>query len=479
VSVQHFYSPISNPSLLQYSTTMASRAAATSHVEISLSSLSSDLLMRVANYLGVKELCVFDTATENSKQLRAKYLSGLRNDTFLYPGADVEMKTSEWQEGYTQWLTMRHVFVNSISLNEQTTATAFVLYDTMNRVNPSLATLTIYGNVTFPKDMAVRNKMTLHKLALLDQGKFGTAQLRKFMRSVLEWESVGGSLQELKLVDCTFGNEAIDFGKTCDALTELTIENCSSTLSTTPGDSLGCTRLLWGLLHTCKNLKTFQFFDDSLFTGSAPLNARDLCLLARFCPHLEYLHIQSDRDISEAALGYVAMKCTKLVDLQLHVPTVFTDRTIDAITNLVSLRTLYIHNLQLQNPYTLRGLVGPQLKELHIRKGNAHVTEAELLYLVQHTTLRLLQIGQWEHLYFRDRREELEEIQPYDSAAELLLLGVDDPEALLSSQQRLKGVRAATQQPEMDTVDKLKAAGDPFFTVILFPTAEIFPTDTA
>jgi len=432
--------------------------------------------MRVANWLSVKELCTFDT-TVSAKQLRAKFLYGLFGDTFLYPGADVEKKSSEWQEGYAQWFTMRHVFVNSITLDENTTPSVLVLYDTMNRVNPGLVSLEIYGNVEFPLDLAVRNK-TLHTVGLYNQYMVPTDELKKFGRSVSEWGSMGGSLQELTLEGCEFFDRAMDFGS-CAALTELNIQDCSSELYTAPGDSLGCTRLLWGLLHTCKNLKTFQFFDDSLFTGSAPLNARDLCLLARFCPHLEYLHIQSDRDISEAALGYVAMKCTKLVDLQLHVPTVFTDRTIDAITNLVSLRTLYIHNLQLQNPYTLRGLVGPQLKELHIRKGNAHVTEAELLYLVQHTTLRLLQIGQWEHLYFRDRREELEEIQPYDSAAELLLLGVDDPEALLSSQQRLKGVRAATQQPEMDTVDKLKAAGDPFFTVILFPTAEIFPTDTA
>ncbi|KAJ1400991.1 hypothetical protein B484DRAFT_458083 [Ochromonadaceae sp. CCMP2298] len=454
---------------------MASRAAATSHVEISLSSLSSDLLMRVANYLGVKELCVFDTATENSKQLRAKYLSGLRNDTFLYPGADVEMKTSEWQEGYTQWLTMRHVFVNSISLNEQTTATAFVLYDTMNRVNPSLATLTIYGNVTFPKDMAVRNKMTLHKLALLDQGKFGTAQLRKFMRSVLEWESVGGSLQELKLVDCTFGNEAIDFGKTCDALTELTIENCSSTLSTTPGDSLGCTRLLWGILPKCANLKKFTFLHDR--NKDCVLKDRDLCLLARFCPHLTQLYIQSElASFSEAALGCVAMKCTKLETLELPVEITFTDRTIEAIAaNLVSLRLIYFRELQLENSRTLRGLTEGcrQLQELGIMKGS--VPEVELLYLVKHAKkLDTLNIGKWKHLDFRERWAEL---QPDTSAVEdLLQLGMEDPEALITAQQdRLKSIRAATQQPggidEMDTVCKLRAASsNPDFVCGLYAT---------
>jgi len=152
---------------------MASRAAAASHVEASLSSLSSDLLMRVANWLSVKELCTFDT-TVSAKQLRAKFLYGLFGDTFLYPGADVEKKSSEWQEGYAQWFTMRHVFVNSITLDENTTPSVLVLYDTMNRVNPGLESLTIDGDVTFPKDIAVRSAHTLHTLAILNQGTSGT-----------------------------------------------------------------------------------------------------------------------------------------------------------------------------------------------------------------------------------------------------------------------------------------------------------------
>ncbi|KAJ1411185.1 hypothetical protein B484DRAFT_402715 [Ochromonadaceae sp. CCMP2298] len=133
---------------------MASRAAA-SHVEASISSLSSDLLMRVANYLN------------SNKQLRAKYLSG----------AYALRTTSEWQEGYARWLTMRHVFVNSISLNGQTTAATQMLYDVMNRVNPGLVSLTIDGKVDFPQDMAVRNNKSLHVLTLSKQGKFGTEQL--------------------------------------------------------------------------------------------------------------------------------------------------------------------------------------------------------------------------------------------------------------------------------------------------------------
>ncbi|KAJ1428383.1 hypothetical protein B484DRAFT_449896 [Ochromonadaceae sp. CCMP2298] len=447
---------------------MASRAAAASHVEASLSSLSSDLLMRVANWLSVKELCTLDTAV-SAKQLRAKFLSGLLSDTFLYRGADVEAKTSsEWQQTYAQWLDMRRVFVNSIILDDNTTATALALYDTMNRVNPGLESLTIDGDVTFPKDIAVRSAKTLHTLVLYNQGKSGIAQLRKLMGSVREWGSMGGSLQELWLEGCDFGNEAVDFGS-CDALTKLNVYCCSSDLSTTPGGSLGCTRLMWGILHKCKNLKKFLCFTFSLY--SVPLNARDLCLLARSCPHLTRLTLWSRRPetFNEAALVSVAMKCTKLQTLRLTVQSAFTDRTIEAIAaNLVSLRELLIDNLELQNPESLRGLaVGcPQLQHLHIKKGNGHVTEAELLYLVEHAkNLQLLTIGKWEHLNFR---ESWGEIQPF-AAEDLLQLGMEDPEALLSSQRdRLQVLRAATQQQPggMDTLDKLRAASsNPRFKV--------------
>ncbi|KAJ1422341.1 hypothetical protein B484DRAFT_115432 [Ochromonadaceae sp. CCMP2298] len=447
---------------------MASSAAAASHVEASLSSLSSDLLMRVANWLSVKELCVFDTAV-SAKQLRAKYLSGLFNDTFLYRGADVdnEETSSEWQQKYAQWLTLRNVAVNSISLNKNTTTTALALYDTMNRVNPSLESLTIYGGVDFPMDIAVRSAKTLHSLKLIGQGRSGTEQLRKCMRSVREWGSMGGSLELLELEGCDFGNEAVDFlGNNCDAVTTLRIKNCSSTLSTTPGDSQGCTCLLWGILHKCQNLHRFD-------NSNSSFSARDLCLLARFCPNLTYLYIQSHGNmVSEAALGCVAMKCTKLRGLQLCVSTAFSDRTIQTIAaNLVSLRTLVIKNLQLHNPCTLRVLAHgcPQLQRLKISKGNAHVTEAELQYLVKHAKhLTALKIGKWEHLDFRDTREEL---QPF-AAQELLELGMEDPEALLSLQQdSLEVLSAATQQPgigDMDTVEKLLAASShPRFEVVL------------
>mmetsp|Transcript_29567 Transcript_29567/g.63681 ORF Transcript_29567/g.63681 Transcript_29567/m.63681 type:complete len:456 (+) Transcript_29567:117-1484(+) len=443
---------------------MASRAAVTSHVEASLASLSSGLLMRVANYLGVNELCTFDTSV-SAKQLRSKFLSGLFGDTFLYPGADVEKKSSEWQEGYARWLTMRHVFVNSIVLNKRTTASVLVLYDTMNRVNPDLVSLTIHGDVTFPKDIAVRSAKTLHTLVLYNQGKSGIAQLRKLMGSVREWGSMGGSLQKLELTNCKFSNEAVDFG-CCDALTELGIFKCSSDLYTTPGDSLGCTRLLWGILHKCKNLKRFQFSAEE---DTTQLNARDLCLLARFCPDLTSIHIQSHDDtFKEAAVRGVAMKCTKLEELVLLADNTITDRTIEAIAaNLVSLQKLDIQNLQLRNPRTFRVLAHgcPQLQVLRIHEGN--VTEAELLYLVQHATnLHTLKIREWEHLDFRERWEESQPDPPH----ELLQMGIDDPEALLSSQRdRLQVLRAATQQPgEMDIVDKLYAASsNPRFKVVL------------
>ncbi|KAJ1394368.1 hypothetical protein B484DRAFT_484411 [Ochromonadaceae sp. CCMP2298] len=365
---------------------------------------------------------------------------------------------------------MRHVFVNSIILDDNTTATALALYDTMNRVNPGLVSLTIHGDVTFPKDIAVRNTKTLHTLELYNHG---TAQLKKLMGSVREWGNNGGSLQELRLEGCEFEEEAVDFGS-CDALTELYVMDCSSNLSTTPGDSLDCTRLLWGILHKCKNLKRFQFSAEE---DTTPLNARDLCLLARFCPDLEYLYLWSHHGtVDEAALVSVAMKCTKLETLRLHlrVQSAVTDRTIRAIAaNLVSLQMLCIEDLQLNNPRTLRVLaVGcPLLSRLYIKKGNSLVTESDLLYLVGNAkNLQLLTIRNWKHLDLRERWE----LQPDASAAEeLLQLGMEDPEALLSSQRdRLQVLSAATQQPgemdEMDIVDKLHAASShPRFKVVL------------
>ncbi|KAJ1395610.1 hypothetical protein B484DRAFT_459012, partial [Ochromonadaceae sp. CCMP2298] len=360
--------------------------------------------------------------------------------------------------------TMRHVFVNSIILDDNTTATALALYDTMNRVNPGLESLTIYGDVTFPKDIAVRSAKTLHTLVITDQG---TAQLRKLMGSVREWGNNGGSLHKLRLEKCKFGNEAVDFGS-CDALTKLYIQDCSSTLCTTPGDSLGCTRLLWGILPKCKNLKKFTKHSLASAGVEFPLNDLDLCLLARFCPHLTLLSIYSPPGtFNEAALVSVAMKCTKLETLRLLLKTALSDRTIEAVAaNLVSLQVLFIKELQLDNPRTLRLLAHscPNLQKLCIYEGN--MAETELLYLVESAKkLQVLTIGKWKHLDLRERWE----IQPF-AAEDLLQLGIVDPEALLSSQRdRLQVLKAPTQQAgDTDTADRLQAASShPRFKVKL------------
>ncbi|KAJ1438334.1 hypothetical protein B484DRAFT_212671 [Ochromonadaceae sp. CCMP2298] len=169
------------------------------------------------------------------------------------------------------------------------------------------------------------------------------------------------------------------------------------------------------------------------------------------------------------------MKCTKLRLIYLRTDrTPFTDRTIRAIvSNLVSLYQLHINDLQLHDPRMLWGLVKgcPGLEELSIEKSN--VSEAELIYLVEHAPeLQLLEIGKWDHL---DLRERWGEIQLLDSTAEdLLRFGIDDPEALLSSQRdRFQVLSAATQQQpgdmdSMDLVDRLKAASNnPDFEVVL------------
>ncbi|KAJ1418023.1 hypothetical protein B484DRAFT_421870 [Ochromonadaceae sp. CCMP2298] len=57
----------------------------TMKVEASLSSLSSDLLMSVSQYLLIEELGLFDKAI-NNKELRTKFLIGVSNDTYHFPG---------------------------------------------------------------------------------------------------------------------------------------------------------------------------------------------------------------------------------------------------------------------------------------------------------------------------------------------------------------------------------------------------------
>jgi hypothetical protein len=446
-----------------FSCSMTTPAPAT-HVEVTLSSLSSDLLMKVTHWLDIKSLCVLDTAI-NNKQFRAKYLSGLLSDTFLYHGAGVDSKRYEWQESYVQWLNMRRVFVNSIALNEETTASALVLYDMMNRINPGLVSLTLdHGD--FPKDMAVRNAKTLHRLEIIVDASNDIIDCDKLMRSVREWGTMGGSLQELVLT-CDFEGEEVDLGN-CDALIDLRMVDCWSNVSATPGDSLGFNGLLWDVLPKCKNLKRFEV--HSLLEEYMSMSDQDLCLL-RFCPHLEYLEINSSCDtITEAAVLCVVGKCTKLQHLSLTLHASAKDYFVLAVAaNLGSLRSLAIGKLRLNNHRNLQCLAHgcPQLRELTINKGN--VNEAELLYLVQHAkNLQLLRIGKWEQLDFKSRWTQL---QPHSYTPQhLLQIGIEDGAIFISEQRKLyRRMRAISQtQGEMDTVQRLQAAScNAHFRVVL------------
>ncbi|KAJ1431648.1 hypothetical protein B484DRAFT_395379 [Ochromonadaceae sp. CCMP2298] len=424
--------------------------------------------MLVANWLSIKELCIFDTAI-NNKQLRGNFLSGLSSGTFLYAGADVdERRSSEWQQTYAQWLNMRRVFVNSITLNKRTMASSLLIYGTVS----GLVTLTIHGDVNFPEDIAARNVETLHRLELSKMGGYDGEEGQKFLRSVREWGSKGGSLEELKLVRCTFGYQVVNFGKTCDALIALHIEDCSSSASTTPVDSLNCGRLLWGILSKCRSLKQFEFSHGG--NKDSFLHEGDLCLLARFCPNLECLRINTLFDNPTAAVLYTIGKCTKIQHLGLEFDDAIYDSIIAAVAaNLVALRSLKVHDLRLAEPRTLRCLAHgcQQLQELSIVESyDVTVSEAELLELVERAkNLQRLTIGKWEHLDFRDTWEE-EEPQLYDQheQAKLVELGIEDAAAFISAQQeRVRIIRDATPQPR-DTVDRLRAASsNPHFQVIL------------
>jgi hypothetical protein len=466
---------------------MASRAApaaAASHVEASLSSLSSDLLTRVANWLSVEELCVFDTAIGN-KQLRAKYLSGLSSDTHLYPGAAVDRKTSlsglsketyfypfirektsDWQQRYAQWLLLRRVFVNSIATNKYTTATVLTLYDTMNRGNPGLVSLTMHGGVDLLKDFGVRNVKTLHALELLD---FNYEQLSTLATSLREWGSKGGSLQKLTLTECfscddDLVDHVVDFGDNCDSLTDLRIDGFFGEVYP-PGEPFGFSPLPWSILHKCANLKRFELVNT--YEGG---NDRDLSLLARFCPHLEYLAIHTTQDnVNLAALLEVIDKCTKIQHLSLRGGwDPITGRVVLAIaTNLVSLRRLTFLHLKLDNPLTLRRLAHgcPQLQVLTIHEVTgsfeAH-SYMQLLSLVEHSkNLQLLRIGAGDHLGFL-KRPEYWKLPNECDPQELLQIGVDNPEAFIA-EQRERFMKAS--QPQ-SAVQRLQAASsNPHFEV--------------
>jgi hypothetical protein len=357
--------------------------AAVALVTVELSCLSSDLLSKVARFLDTKELCAFDTALL-SRQLRAKYLAGVSSDTFLFSCEEIE--NAEVQKKYVRWLLLRRVFLESINLNSKTTATTLELFDLLKEAHsPGLIQIVLNGKVDFPKDLAVRNAKTLHHLRLLNQGKDGgSEQLRGLLEQIREWREAGGVLKGMTLEDCEFGDLSVDVGN-CDTLTYLHIKDCRSNQYTAPGTSQGYTRMIWDIVSKCTNLKKFSFVtsDNTVFSD------KDLSVLGSFCPNLDSLYIDQprvrDNNLTEKALIYLAAKCTKLMKLSLFVDMELTDATVAAVAaNLVSLTCLGLDKLQLQKPRTLRCLARccPRLKELYIYKDN--VTEAELLYFVQH-----------------------------------------------------------------------------------------------
>jgi hypothetical protein len=419
---------------------------------LELSCHSSDLLAKVTHYLNTTELCAFDTAIQN-RQLRAKYLVGVSNDSFLFPGEEID--GAERQQLFARWLVLRRVFLKSIFLNSNTNAATLVLYDIL----PGLERLVLDGKVDFPKDLAVRNAKTLHKLVLRNQGKDGSGQLRSLLQCVREWGEAGGVLKALVLKGCEFGDLVVDVGN-CDSLTDLVIEDCSSSQYTAPGISQGCTRLIWGIVSKCTKLKRFQFNSEE--QSEIQLCDKDLSVLARFCPNLYRLYIQTTNSdtLTEKAIVCLTTKCTELNELFLYTKTALTDETILAVAaNLVSLLDLGLYKLQLQNPLKLRCLAHccPQLSFLYLYKGN--VSEAELLYLVKHAkNLQELGLQRWGHLTFRDRTEHT--LQEYDEQ-ELSLFDAEEPARLLSSRQEWLGrmaVHTQLQPGEMDTVEKLQAA---------------------
>jgi hypothetical protein len=456
---------------------MAAPAVAPATLE--LSCLSSDLLSKVTHYLHTRELCAFDTAI-NNRQLRAKYLFGVANDTFLFRGRGFSCLpnntgSAEVQKKYARWLLVRRVFLRSVVLNRNTSATTLEFYDVINRNSPGLEELTLDGKVDFPKDLAVRNAKTLHKLVLRKQGKDGREQVRSLLNRIREWREAGGVLKELTLTDCKFGDLSVDVGN-CDSLTYLRIENCRSNQYTAPGISQGCTRLIWDIISKCTNLQDFEFTSSG--QSRIQFSDKDLSVLARFCPNLDSLFIETEGSdsLTEKAIICLTTKCTKLTYLCLFTKTALTDATILAVAaNLASLTNLGIDKLQLQNPLTLRCLAHccPQLSMLSLYESN--VTEAELLYLVKNAkNLQRLGLQRWGHLSFRDRVTKLtaQEYQPED----LSLFDAEEPARLLSSQREWldrMAVHMQLQVGEMDTVEKLKAASShPEFEVHLLDDSD-------
>ncbi|KAJ1422208.1 hypothetical protein B484DRAFT_452467 [Ochromonadaceae sp. CCMP2298] len=442
-------------------------------VTLELSGLSSCLLSKVTHFLDTTELCDFDSAI-NNRQLRAKYLFGVSNDTFLFNGEHLYSK----QQAYVQWLLLRRVFLKSIYLDSDTSATTLLLYDILNRANPGLEKLFLEGKVDFPQVLALRNKKTLHTLALSEQFIDDSRQvehvlyLQDMFKNIREWREAGGVLKVLLFTNCEFGDEVVDVGD-CGTITDFIIDDCNSDRYTAPGDSQGYTHLIWDIVRKCTNLRTLHLESDRHEPSSICFSDMDVSVVARFCPNLNYLYIDAlgQDSLTDKAIIHLATKCTNLQQLFLMVKTQFTDATFTAVAaNLVSLTRLGFNHLQLQNPRTLRCLAHccPQLEWLNLYICNA--TEAELLLLVkQAKNLQHLAIRRWGHLDFRDGGTELtpQQYEPQD----LSLFDAEEPARVLSSQLEWLGRMAVHTQllpGELDSAEKLEAASShPSFKLVV------------
>jgi hypothetical protein len=454
------------------------------NLEASLSSLSSELLMKVTQYLDLEELGRFDSAIKN-KQLRTKFLVGVFSDTYLFPDIEYNyIAGSRWQQTFAQWLVLRRVFVRALRFDEETTDSARTLYDTINRLNPGLESLTILGKVDFPMDLAVRNRRTLSELVIRGQGNYCDVRgMNKFLRSMRELKSKGVSWKKLTFCEYYFDHLVVDvFG---DTVTELVIDQCHSGQYNTPSvPTHGCTHLVWDIIHKCPNLQHFACLNEEVEEDPSEepgievtMSNADIYALAKYCPNLETLNINSNATtITEKSVIYLAMKCTKLTELALYLKDGggLTDAAVIAVAaNLAHLQELELGNLQLLNPTTLRCIVHhcPQLKVLSLHKSN--VPEAELVYIAQHAALDSLAISKQQQLQYPGRWSASVEHHAYLlEHLQLPVLGMEDVELLEAAQPAwLQRMQRFLQLPGKGqgtyTDEKLRAASsNPSFTVL-------------
>jgi hypothetical protein len=200
----------------------------------------------------------------------------------------------------------------------------------------------------------------------------------------------------------------------------------------------------------------------------------DLCALAKYCPNLETLNINSyESEITEKSVIYLAMKCTKLTELALYLRDdgALTDAAVIAVAaNLAHLQELELGNLQLLNPTTLRCIVHhcPQLKVLSLHESN--VPEAELVYIAQHAALDRLAIGKQQQLQYPGRWSASVKHHAY-LLEQLPVLGAEDVDLLEAAQpawlQRMQRFLQLPIGEGQGTEEKLRAASsNPSFSVL-------------